>query len=103
MWLKKIMRGYNSFIDEAKIERRKLREEYDEVQKRMWARHPTTHKLVSNPALTKEEWGKLFDRNRELHLAISRKDQHISELRGERFTDFRTIIGEAITGNLPKD
>jgi hypothetical protein len=75
-----------------------LREEYDEVQKRMWARHPTTRKLISNPALSQEEWRELSKRNTELYIAISRKDQHIYELRSERLTDFGTIIGEAITG-----
>jgi hypothetical protein len=103
MWLTKIMRSYNSSIDEAKIERRKLREEYDEVQKRLWVRHPTTRKLMYNPALSDEEWSELKKRDTALYIAISGKGQHINELRGERFTDFRTIIGEAITGNLPKD
>jgi|HubBroStandDraft_5_1064220.scaffolds.fasta_scaffold572428_1 hypothetical protein len=56
MWLKKIMRGYNSFIDEAKIERRKLREEYDEVRSAcgLGTQQPTS--LSRTRLLLKRNW-----------------------------------------------
>ncbi len=66
-----------------KIERRELKQEYDELHRRMFD---------SATDIASEEWRKLRDRSSEIYIRIGQLDHEIREARWGRTSDIVGLI-----------
>jgi peptidoglycan hydrolase CwlO-like protein len=78
------VREINNWLDEAKIERRKLKQERGDIEQRLWIRNADIGKLMPNQELTSDEWDRLNQRTIEINVEIGRLSERIAQLRGER-------------------